>query len=154
MALNKDSLEKKDLEYIHQKAAEEFEILGGSTLLFTGANGFLGYYFIKSILYWNYKYPNKKIIVYALDKFDKGVPEWLQKRTDVKILKKDVTKYKLPKDLSFDYIIHAASIASPIFYRMYPIETIDANIGGLYNILNYMLKRQKTKKGVKGDSSS
>ena len=29
-----------------------------------------------------------------------------------------------------DYIIHLASIASPIFYRKYPIETLDANVTG------------------------
>ena len=132
MVLDRNAIEKKDLEYIHKKAGEEFEILSRNTLLFTGANGFLGYYFIKSILAWNDKYPQKKIRVFALDKFIKGVPNWLQKRDDIKILKKDVTKYK--PDISFDYIIHAASIASPIFYRKYPIETINANVQGLYNI--------------------
>ena len=30
-------------------------------------------------------------------------------------------------------IIHMASVASPIFYRKYPIETIDANVEGLRN---------------------
>lgn len=150
MVLNKQAIEKRDLEYIHNKAGEEFEILSGNTILFTGANGFLGYYFIKSILAWNDIYPNKKIIVYALDNFTAGVSKWLQKRGDIKILKIDVTKYKISANQNFDYIIHAASIASPIFYRKYPIETINANVQGLYNILAYMLKRQKTKKSVKG----
>ena len=36
-----------------------------------------------------------------------------------------------------DYIIHAASIASPIFYRKSPVETMDANIGGLRSLLDY-----------------
>lgn len=142
-------IEKRDLDYIHNKAREEFEVLSGNTILFTGANGFLGYYFIKSILTWNDIYPSKKIVVNALDNFTTGIPEWLQKRDDVKTLKKDVTKYKIPANLSFNYIIHAASVASPVFYRKYPIETINANVQGLYNILEYMLKRQKTKKAVK-----
>ena len=37
----------------------------------------------------------------------------------------------------FEYIIHAAVIASPIYYRKYPIETMDANINGLRNLLDY-----------------
>lgn len=158
MVLDKFAIEKKDIEYIHRKASEEFEILSGNTILFTGANGFLGYYFIKSIISWNDIYPDKKIIVYALDNFSKGVPKWLQKRDDVKILKKDVTKYKPSLSLrdkptsaiNFDYMIHAASIASPFFYRKYPIETINANVQGLLKLLDYMAKRKKIKGGVKG----
>lgn len=146
----KDAIEKKDLEYIHEITRDEFEILKGNTILFTGANGFLGYYFIKSILAWNDNYPSKKITVFALDHFTKGVPKWLQKRNDVKILKKDVTEYQPDAKINFDYIIHAASIASPVFYRKYPIETINANVQGLYNILGYMVKRKMAKKQVKG----
>ena len=36
-----------------------------------------------------------------------------------------------------DFIIHAASVASPTYYRKYPIETIDSNVTGLRNILEY-----------------
>ena len=36
-----------------------------------------------------------------------------------------------------DFIIHAASIASPLYYRKYPIETIDANVTGLRNLLDF-----------------
>ncbi|MDO8638423.1 MAG: NAD-dependent epimerase/dehydratase family protein [Candidatus Daviesbacteria bacterium] len=143
-------IEKNDLEYIHTKAKEEFEILGGNTILFTGASGFLGYYFIKSLLSWNDIYPNKKITIYALDTFITGVPKWLEERAEVKILKEDITKYKPGLNQEFDYIIHAASIASPIFYRQHPIETINANVQGLYNILDYMAANKKIKKQVKG----
>lgn len=147
---NKNSIEKKDIEYIHEKARREFEILSGKTILFTGANGFLGYYFIKSLLVWNNTYPKRKIIIYALDNFTTGIPQWLQENDGIKIVKQDIVKYNLSIDQDFDYIIHAASIASPVFYRKYPIETINANVQGLYNILDYMLKRQKTKKKVLG----
>ncbi|MDP2684894.1 MAG: NAD-dependent epimerase/dehydratase family protein [bacterium] len=150
MKVIKNTIEKKDLEYIHKKAKEEFEILSGSTILFTGASGFLGYYFIKSILAWNDTNPNQKITVYTLDTFSQGIPNWLRKSHDIKILKKDITKYKLNASINFDYIIHAASIASPIFYRQFPIETINANVQGLYNILEYMVKRQDTKDKAKG----
>lgn len=150
MVISIEDLEKSDLDYIHRKAKAEFVILSGKKILFTGANGFLGYYFIKSILVWNNIYPNKKIILYALDNFATGIPKRLQKRSDVKIIKRDITKYKPSPDMDFDYIIHAASIASPIFYRQFPIETINANVQGLYNILTYMISKQKTSKKVKG----
>lgn len=146
---NASIVEKRDLEYIQKNCAKEFKILGGNSILFTGANGFLGYYFIKSLILWNNTNPNKKIVIYALDNFSGGIPKWLL-RNDVKILKKDITKYKPYPSKNFDYIIHAASIASPTFYRKYPIETINANVQGLYNLLNYMVGKKKTKNRVKG----
>ncbi len=57
----KSAVEKKDIAYIHVKARKEFEILGGNSVLLTGANGFLGYYFVKSILAWNDSNPKKSI---------------------------------------------------------------------------------------------
>jgi len=36
----------------------------------------------------------------------------------------------------FEYVIHAASIASPKFYRLRPIETMDANVNGLRALLD------------------
>jgi len=40
-----------------------------------------------------------------------------------------------------DFIIHAASIASPIFYRKHPIETMDANVMGLRHLLDAAMAR-------------
>lgn len=147
----KSAVEKKDIAYIHSKARKEFEILAGNSVLLTGANGFLGFYFIKSILAWNDKNPNKKIKLYALSTFKSQIPDWmLNRRPDFNILQEDITKYKFSENQVYDYIIHAASIASPTFYRKYPIETINANVQGLYKILAYMVSRKDTKKPVKG----
>lgn len=150
MSFNKIDIEEKDLKYIQTKTRKELEALSNHTILFTGANGFLGYYFIKTFLNWNDTHPNKKITLYALDTFANEIPEWLQNCDNLKVIKADITKYRLDAFTEFDYIIHAASIASPIFYRKYPIETINANIQGLYNILNYITKRKKRRKPVKG----
>ena len=35
------------------------------------------------------------------------------------------------------HIIHMASIALPTFYRQFPLETLDANVGGLRNLLDF-----------------
>lgn len=142
-------VENIDLAYIQKNAQEELQVLGGHTLLFTGASGFLGYYFIKSIQTWNVEHPKEKIRLHALDLFPGEIPSWLNSR-DVAILKSDVAEFKPGARDRYDYIVHAASIASPIFYRQYPIETINANVQGLYNILDYMVSRKKTKKPVRG----
>ena len=131
--ISKKSVEETDLEYILDKAKVEFEILAGKNLFFTGAGGFLGYYFIKSVLSWNNGYPKKAIHITGLDNFTDSTLLLLtkgnqKKITDFKLIKHDVTNFEISQDEAFDYIIHAASIASPKFYRRYPIETINANV--------------------------
>lgn len=152
MEIIKGDVEKKDIAYVHSKAKKEFQTLEGKKVLLVGANGFLGYYFVKSILEWNETHP-KKIDLYALSTFKSGVPSWLkklEKKGKINILKKDITKYKIPTKDVYDFIIHAASIASPTFYRLHPIETVNANVQGLYNILDYLLMRKKSKRPVSG----
>jgi nucleoside-diphosphate-sugar epimerase len=50
----------------------------------------------------------------------------------------------------FHYIVHAAGIASPIYYRKFPIETMDANITGLRSLLEYSRKQGERGKPVLG----
>ena len=44
-----------------------------------------------------------------------------------------VLPFEIEKDL--DYIIHAAGIASPYYYRAYPLETLEVAIHGTQNML-------------------
>lgn len=145
-------VEVLDISYIHKKAKSDFEALAGHNVLLVGAGGFLGYYFILSILSWNDTH-EKKILLTALSSFHAGVPVWLKKlgsRADLKILKKNIARHTISRTQQFYYIIHAASIASPIVYRKFPLETIAANVQGLYSVTRYMISRKITKKPVKG----
>ena len=64
--------------------------------------------------------------------------------------RRDITD-PLPDNMpDFQYIIHAASIASPIFYRKYPIETMDANVNGLRSLLDYSRLQQQKGMPVEG----
>ena len=49
-----------------------------------------------------------------------------------------------------NYIIHAATIASPIYYRRHPIETMDANVYGLRHFLDYSLEQKRKGKPLDG----
>jgi UDP-glucuronate decarboxylase len=111
----------------------------GRHILLTGAAGFLGAHFIHYFLSLNdggrLSAPCR---LTAMDNYIRGVPEWLQAlsaRPDFALQKADiVTTREFARP---DYIIHAASIASPTFYRQFPIETMDANVIGLRNLLDY-----------------
>jgi nucleoside-diphosphate-sugar epimerase len=149
MELNSKEVVEKDLEYITNNLKEEFTRMSGKNLLITGGAGFLGHYLVQSVIFWNRK-GNKaqpiKVTVY--DNYIRGVPSWLTKLRgdeDLTLVRHDMIK-PLPEGMGdFQYIVHAAGIASPIYYRKYPIETMDANINGLRALLEYC--RRQGEKG-------
>lgn len=129
-----------------------------SNILITGCAGFLGFYLLHFFMRFSKELGIKKVI--GLDNFMLRLPEWLQVLQNeypqnLEISKFDVIKDKIA-DLNaaqhVDIIIHMASVASPVFYRQYPIETLDANIWGLRNLLNFY--SEKTIKGFLFFSSS
>ena len=146
-----NSVLREDLEYIHSKlSVGERGKFHGSTVLVTGCGGFLGYYFMHYLAEYARQLGIEKII--GLDNFMLRTPEWLayleQSSPEVSIHKFDI----ITDDIAAieaadkaDFIIHMASIASPIFYRQFPIETLDANIWGLRRLLDFYQD-----KGIKG----
>lgn len=163
MAIRKSPLENMvtvqdvintDLNYICDNLNKEFAYMAGNRLLITGGAGFLGYYFIQSLLAWNEKVADdEKTHITVYDNYIRGVPEWIQNFSDneyLTLVKHDITQ-PLPENTDpFDYIIHAASIASPMYYRKYPIETMDANVNGLRYLLDYAVRMQEQGNPLKG----
>ena len=137
---------KKDLEYINDHLREEFPKMEGKKLLITGGAGFLGYYLVQSILSRNAGVDSsRKIKMTVFDNLMRGMPAWLndcQKDGNLTLVRHDIIN-PLPKDMDdYQFIIHAASIASPIFYRQYPLKTMDANINGLRYLLDHCLMQR------------
>lgn len=131
-----------DLKYIFDNLSEkERKKFEDSTILITGCGGFIGYYLMNFLNEYSEKLKIKKII--GLDNFMLGQPEWIKKIAERDIV--DLHKFDIITDDiqdvessdEADLIIHMASIASPTFYRKYPIETLDANIWGLRSLFDY-----------------
>lgn len=113
------------------------EKLSASTLLISGGGGFLGAYILDIIDYCNSNIFTAPCKVICVENFITGVPErikHLMNNKYISIVNKDVTK-ALNITNKLDYIIHCAGIASPTFYRKYPLETIEVNVTGLKNLL-------------------
>lgn len=143
-----------DLGYICHQLDEEFRSLSGKNILIAGGAGFLGFYLVQSALHWNATHRDSPPIrVTVLDSFVRGVPDWLTAltgRQHLHLLAHDITA-PLPPDIGdHHYIIHAASIASPTYYRRCPIETMDANVNGLRMILEYCVQQQRRGQEVAG----
>jgi nucleoside-diphosphate-sugar epimerase len=144
----------EDLALICGALREEFATMSGKALLVTGGAGFLGHYLVQAALHWNREQgPGRSIRLTIFDNFVRGVPDWLTERRgdpNLSVAEHDLAK-PLPEPMGdFDYIVHAASIASPTYYRRYPIETMDANTNGLRNLLDYARARQGGPKAVSG----
>src|SRR2546422_5134713 len=137
-----------DLDYMCEALRDELPRLAGRHLLVTGGAGFLGHYLVGLLLHWNQRSGTRPIGVTVYDNLVRGVPPWLEQWSGdpaLTLVRHDVTA-PLPEGMrDFDYIIHAASIASPTYYRKYPIETMDANVNGLRSLLEHF-RRQKERK--------
>jgi UDP-glucuronate decarboxylase len=143
----------EDLDRLAVRLDEVFAELSGTDLLITGGAGFLGYYLVQAPLAWNHANPDRRPIrVTVHDNFLRGVPRWLAGIDDasLRLVERDVLDPLPEGEPRFDFIIHAASVASPIYYRRHPIETMDANVGGLRMLLDHAAARVGTESPVRG----
>ena len=144
----------EDLDAICQDLADEFGRLSGGRLLITGGGGFLGYYLVQSALHWNRaRSTGAKIDVTVYDNYMRGVPAWLEdlrREPNLTLVRQDMI-LPLPKEMPhFDYIIHAAGIASPMYYRAQPLKCIDANINGIRNLFDYAVAERNLGRPLQG----
>ena len=117
--------------------------LYGQTIMITGASGLIGSYFLNTLIKLNEDYSaDIKIIplIRNLNKLDKEVVD----KDYVIPIVQDITN-PITYDGNVDYIIHAASPASPPLMREKPVETNFANTIGTANALTFA-KEHNTKK--------
>ncbi|NGZ95589.1 MAG: NAD-dependent dehydratase [Nitrospira sp. WS110] len=155
MTMNANDVVKGDLGRMCADLKEEFEVLSGKRVLITGGAGFLGHYFVQAALYWNRQVndggPPIQVVVY--DSFVRGMPDWLSRLEgdrNLTLVRHDI-RSPLPADMGdVQYVIHAASIASPTYYKRDPIGTMDANVNGLRMLLEYARDQKGKGKPVQG----
>lgn len=138
---------KEDLKYItgYNLKWDEFD---GKTILITGANGMLASYIVKTFLYLNKnKLKNKCKVIGIVRNMEKAKLKFADYLEDIRLelIAQDVCNdIKISEKI--DYIIHAASQASPKYYRKDPVGTLNANVLGTNNILK--LAHEKKVKSV------
>ncbi len=130
----------QDRKIIVKNTKKIINFFKNKNILITGANGFLGQYFIQVFDEYN-NYLDKPINVIGLDKT--FLKNSYLKNKNLSFIKKDVSK-KILINKKIDIIIHAAGIASPFYYRKEPIKTLDVAISGTRNLLD-IAKKNKSK---------
>lgn len=108
----------------------------GTNVLITGASGMIGSYMMNTLVQLK-KDSGYDINVYALVRNPNKIAEEI--RSEVNIIQQSVVE-PIETDVTFDYVIHTASPASPLIMREDPVGTIAANTIGTYNTLNVAKK--------------
>ncbi len=99
-------------------------------VVITGGAGFIGSHLCERLISEGFK-------VICLDNFITGAPgniRHLLKDKNFKFIKHDVTKY-IDIKAEVDYVLHFASLASPVDYLNYPIKTLKVGSLGTHNAL-------------------
>lgn len=128
---------EEDLDQILTRSSPALRQLAGRTVLITGAAGFLLSYVVDALAHANDRLIDEPCRVVAVDNMivsDSRRLAHLEGRSDVVFRQANVVE-GVPFDDPLDYIVHGASIASPKWYRRYPLETIDVNVGGTRRLL-------------------
>jgi len=113
----------------------------GTTVLLAGAGGFLGRYFTAVFRHLNEKVLKTPCRVIAIDNFitSSERPEGPDADPLIRIRNHDVTE-PLNLDEKVDFVVQAAGIASPFYYRAYPLETLAVATTGTRNLLDIAAK--------------
>lgn len=119
-----------------------FKKLENSTVLITGAAGMIGSYLMYTLTALNdLRSYNIKIVALVRDKAK--LQSYFRSRNDIIVIEQDVCD-RINYNDKVDYVIHAASPASPKIMKEKPVDTIMANTIGTFNTLKFA-KRNNVK---------
>lgn len=140
----------KPAHELHDDTAEIIRLLGsdverfaGKTVLLSGGAGFLGRHITALIKRLNAEVLSAPCTLISVDNFITGDQHAHQNAgagdANIRSVWADVT-YPLPLRQDLDFIIHAAGVASPVYYMKHPIETIESAVHGTKNLLELARK--------------
>ena len=133
----KNSIICEDMKWIY-KQGMSWDKLKNSHILITGAYGMIASYLVYFLIYLNEYHDyniNIWVIVRNIERLDKRFGEFAKREYFHCIL--GGLEKPFTCDVKMDYIIHAASLASPQYYNTIPVEVMIPNVIGTYWLLEY-----------------
>ncbi|MBI3553562.1 MAG: NAD-dependent epimerase/dehydratase family protein [Elusimicrobia bacterium] len=127
---------KSDIAEIAAGLGAQAREFSGKTVVLCGGCGFLGRYFTAFFNQLNETALKKPCRLIVLDNLITSGPAGMRppRIPHGRFVRHDVAKPFSP-GVKVDFIIQAAGIASPFYYRQYPLETLEASIAGTKNML-------------------
>jgi UDP-glucuronate decarboxylase len=146
LSVGRHSVVTADMKLLTTHYAIPWQALSGKTVMVTGAAGFLAAYMIETLLFLN-ETQQLNVTVIAVVRDRNGFAQRFshhQKRPDLICIEQNIS---LPMQVNqpLDFIIHAASQASPKYYATDPVGTLSANTLGTAHLLE--LARNHNVKG-------
>ena len=114
--------------------------LNGCNILVTGSTGLIGGCMVETLM----ENPRRNYHVYASGRNEERARTRFSQYTDddaFHFVRYDVM-HPLESDISFDYIIHAASGAGPSDFSHKPVEVMKSNIEGVSHLIDYGLAHE------------
>lgn len=133
----KNPIIRDDMERIYNSDLP-WESMDGKNIYITGAAGMIASYVVFFLIYLN-ETRGFNINIYAcVRNHGKAVSRFgrYMEREYFHTIEADVCD-SLPFDIRFDYIIHAASLASPQYYGCRPVDVMIPNLIGTHHLLEY-----------------
>src|ERR1051325_1969011 len=134
---------QSDIDEIVSRVKDAAAPFAGKTIFLTGGRGFLGRYFTRVFVSLNEKHLKPACKIVVLDSLITAGKEGsqMEELPNCQFFQHDIVKpFKALGKM--DYIIHAAGIASPFYYRAYPLETLEVATSGTKNMLEAAREQQ------------
>ena len=146
MTTSSTGTSRDDISIIIENLGPDAHRFSGKTVLLSGGAGFLGRHFIATFRRLNKEVLDKPCKVISVDNYITGEQQALHESAghDPNII--DVwadVSYPLPLREDLHFIVHAAGVASPVYYMKYPLETIEGAVQGTKNLLELARKNKK-----------
>lgn len=124
-----------DIAAIAERIAAEAAGLSGARILMVGGAGFLGRYFLAVFDHLNRHVLDTPCRLRVVDNFRTSNTALLPApSTHVEIVDRDVCDLEDDGE-PYDWVVHAAGIASPFYYRAYPLQTLEVATRGTHRLL-------------------
>jgi UDP-glucuronate decarboxylase len=127
----------KDVKAICDNLSDVEDMINGKTILITGGQGFLGQYICATLNQLNKSRVSDPCKVIVVDNFITAGGKKLPDYEHFKFINASVESGYENGLSQADYIMFLAGIASPFYYRKYPLATISIVSKGLSNYLNF-----------------
>ena len=130
---------ESDIQEIATRLGDEAKRFDGQHILLCGGAGFLGRYFTTLFAYLNDQVLTHSCRVTVCDNLITSGALGPESLNGFPFLSHDIIT-PLTLDDSIDYVIQAAGIASPYYYRKYPLETLEVATLGTKQMLTFGMK--------------